>query len=452
MDLFQQFQEFISKHRLFDKKDKLLLAVSGGADSAVLLDLCARAGYQFSIAHCNFQLRGEESDRDEAFVRSLAEKNAVPLFTKKFDTAAFVREKKLSIEEAARDLRYGWFTAIMQEAHEVNGQAFRYLLTAHHADDNIETVMMNFFRGTGIKGIRGILPKQQNICRPLLFATREDIESYANENKVQFITDSSNASNDHTRNYFRNELIPGIEKVYPAVKQNILNNIERFSGVEEIYTESMVSIKKKLLESKGNEIFIPALKLAKMPACRTLIHEIIKDFGFTASQVSETEKLLESGSGKYILSRTHRILRDRQWLIISPLTGKEEIAHFIIEKDTDGVSYPGGVIKITATESPVSLNAGNNTVFINAGELTYPLLLRPWKKGDYFYPLGMRKKKKLSRFFGDLKLSLLQKESVWVIESGKKIVWILGLRIDDRFKVEPRSLNIVKLTLAPAAR
>ena len=331
MELLQKFLAYIKKENLFTKKDHLLIAVSGGADSAVLCALCAAAGVSFSLAHCNFKLREAESDRDELFVKKLSEQLGVKLFVKTFDTVSEAKLNKTSIEETARNLRYDWFKQLLLES-KTSDNPFSFLLTAHHADDNVETVMMNFFRGTGIKGLRGILPKQQQIVRPLLFATRNDIEEYALANQVEYITDSSNASNNYTRNLFRNEILPSIEKIYPEALKNVLRNIDRFAAVEYLYEESIEQIKQKLIERKGDEIHIPVLKLLKTKPLQTVIYEIIKDAGFTAMQVSEVEKLLHSDSGKYIKSASHIILLNRKWLIISPIYQQHNLQILLLKK------------------------------------------------------------------------------------------------------------------------
>ena len=447
MELLQKFLAYVIKENLFAKKDHLLIAVSGGADSTVLCALCAAANFSFSLAHCNFQLRGEESDRDELFVKKLSEKYNVTLFLKTFDTVSHAKLNKTSIEETARNLRYDWFLQLLHDS-KATDNPFSFLLTAHHADDNVETVMMNFFRGTGIKGLRGILAKQQQIVRPLLFAKRKDIEEYAFTNQVEYITDSSNASNDYTRNLFRNEILPLIEKVYPEALNNILRNIDRFAAVEYLYDESIVQIKQNLIEKKGDEIHIPVLKLLKSKPLQTVIYEIIKDAGFTALQVNEVEKLLHSDSGKYIKSASHIILINRKWLIISPVTSSQETKNIIVEENVDNILFEVGNLQIIPSTVPEKFAGDAMTVYIDGVNFKYPLLLRKWKTGDYFYPLGMTKKKKLSRFFIDLKLSLLQKEKCWVLESDKKIVWVIGYRIDERFKITSSSKQIVKLNLS----
>ena len=446
MELLQKFLAYIKKENLFTKNDHLLIAVSGGADSVVLCRLCAAAGLNFSLAHCNFKLRDAESDRDEQFVKKLSEQLGVKLFVKTFDTVSQAKLNKTSIEETARNLRYEWFKQLLLESKTADNP-FSFLLTAHHADDNVETVIMNFFRGTGIKGLRGILPKQQQIVRPLLFAKRKDIEEYAFKNGVEFITDSSNASNDYTRNLFRNEILPSVEKIYPEALNNVLRNIERLTAVEYLYEESIEQIKQKLVEKKGDEMHIPVLKLLKVKPLQTVIYEIIKDVGFTAMQVNEVEKLLQSDSGKYIKSDSHIILRNRKWLIISPKTISTQIKNIIIEENAGNILFDEGTLQINPSAKPEKFVGDASTVFIDAADLTYPLMLRKWKTGDYFYPLGMTKKKKLSRFLIDIKLSLLQKEKCWVLESNKKIVWVIGYRIDERFKIISSSKHIVKLSL-----
>ena len=446
MELLQKFLAYIKKENLFTKNDHLLIAVSGGADSVVLCRLCAAAGLNFSLAHCNFKLRDAESDRDEQFVKKLSEQLGVKLFVKTFDTVSQAKLNKTSIEETARNLRYEWFKQLLLESKTADNP-FSFLLTAHHADDNVETVIMNFFRGTGIKGLRGILPKQQQIVRPLLFAKRKDIEEYAFKNGVEFITDSSNASNDYTRNLFRNEILPSVEKIYPEALNNVLRNIERLTAVEYLYEESIEQIKQKLVEKKGDEMHIPVLKLLKVKPLQTVIYEIIKDIGFTAMQVNEVEKLLYSESGKYIKSDSHIILRNRKWLIISPKTILTQIKNIIIEENAGNILFDEGTLQIYPSAKPEKFVGDASTVFIDAADLTYPLMLRKWKTGDYFYPLGMTKKKKLSRFLIDIKLSLLQKEKCWVLESNKKIVWVIGYRIDERFKIISSSKQIVKLSL-----
>lgn len=452
------FQKYIQQHNLFQPKDQLLLAVSGGVDSVVLVDLCAKAGYQFRIAHCNFQLRGEESEGDEAFVRSLGEKYNVEVAVKKFDTATYATEQKISIQEAARVLRYEWFEELVNsEWSMVNSESsakaltthvfLTHLLTAHHADDNNETLLMNFFRGTGLHGLTGIPVSYGHIKRSLLSFTKEELLQYAAENKLQYREDSSNQSSKYTRNFFRNEIIPAIENVYPQVKQNLQDNIDRFKSIEALYRLTTQQLIKKLCKQKGAEVHIPAKQLLQYNN-RALIYEIIKPYGFTEKQIAEVEKLALAETGKFIHSPVlaFRIIKNRAWLVIAPAEDAE-LGHVVVEgPGTTG--FAAGLLEVKQIpNSQVPIPNSNTEVLLDAKHIEFPLLLRKWKTGDYFYPLGMKKKKKLARFFIDQKLSKTEKENVWVLESNKKIIWVVGHRIDDRFKLTDATQSILQLTL-----
>ncbi len=439
-NLLTRFKNFISTEQLFQQNDKLLLAVSGGVDSVVLCDLCHKAGYQFVIAHCNFQLRGKESERDEEFVKRLGENYNAEVLVKHFETEQYAKENKLSVQEAARDLRYEWFVQV----------ASQYILTAHHADDNIETVLMNFFKGTGITGLRGIQPKQSKIVRPLLFAKKEEIIAYAKENNLEWVEDSSNESSKYSRNFFRNEIIPLIEQKIPGAKNNVSANIDRFHDIEKLYHQSIEQQKKKLLETKGEEIHIPVLKLKKVSPLNTIVYEIIKEFNFSPAQVNDVISLLDAENGKYIASSSHRILKNRNWLIIA--SNRNELSReFVVEQDMDKWKMSNGEWRMEEI-SNLKFQISNSSLEadLDAKLISFPLLIRKWKTGDYFYPLGMKKKKKLSRFFIDQKLSRTEKEKVWVVEMNKKIIWVVGHRIDDRFKITPSTKNVLKLSLKNA--
>jgi tRNA(Ile)-lysidine synthase len=460
MTLADGFINFIHEHHLFQKKDRLLIAVSGGVDSVVLCELCHQAGLNFEMAHCNFQLRGEESERDEQFVRTLQKKYGVQLYVQQFDTAQYARLKKISIQVAARELRYEWFDQILKgniaasiqrdDANKtvfINGSAY-YLLTAHHANDNIETVLMNFFKGTGIYGLRGILPKQGKIIRPLLFAKKNELVNFAQQQKLPFVEDSSNVDNKYTRNFFRNQLVPELQQVFPEAEVNILGNIERFNEAALLYQQAVDLHKKKLLEIKGNEVHIPVLKLLKAVPLKTIVYEIIKQYHFTMHQTAGVTTLLNSGSGKYIDSPSHRILRNRNWLIIAPLNDQLS-GHILIEKVPAKIQFEGKILTVKSfAAKDFAPPASPLIAALDKDKIRFPLLLRKWKQGDYFYPLGMQKKKKLSRFFIDQKMSLIEKENAWVVESDKKILWVVGKRIDDRFKITPNTKEILELTIS----
>ncbi|MCW3112126.1 MAG: tilS [Segetibacter sp.] len=464
MNLQERFIQHLKQFPFIQKKDKQLIAVSGGVDSVVLCDLMFKAGYDFVIAHCNFQLRGDESERDEAFVRSLGEKYGKEVLVKKFETEKYATGNKVSIQVAARELRYDWFQSIVNGQSSIANESaiedlnpetlnpkpkadhIKYILAAHHANDNIETILMNLFKGTGISGLHGILPVQGKLFRPLLFAKKEELVEYAQQHKLDFVEDSSNLSDKYTRNFFRHQLFPLLKEIYPNVEDNLQKNILRFVEAEELYKQSVEQHKKKLLEFKGNEVHIPVLRLQKSSPVATIIYEIIKDFGFTSNQVADVRGLLESETGKYVSSSSYRIIKNRKWLIISPIQSLDAL-NIVIEEADNKVAFEGGELRLETINASGSLQISPDADIAFAGldAITFPLLLRKWKQGDYFYPLGMKKKKKLSRFFTDQKLSKTEKEKVWVVEMNKKIVWIVGHRIDDRFKILPSTKNVLKI-------
>ncbi|MBO9202911.1 MULTISPECIES: tRNA lysidine(34) synthetase TilS [Niastella] len=478
MSLLQRFQQYVSDHKLFSPGDTLLLAVSGGIDSVVLCELCKQAGYSFLIAHCNFKLRGNESERDAAFVQQLAQHYQVPFLKKEFDTAEFAEKNKLSIQEAARELRYGWFAEILKS--EVGSKKYEnpepgalnpergtpnpessavYLLpsavcrlpsavlTAHHLDDNIETMLMHFFRGTGIHGLRGMLPKQGHIVRPLLFARKQELKQFATDNQLNWVEDSSNALDKYSRNYFRNQLIPLVQHIYPEAENNLAANLRRFADMELLYEQAVTLHKKKLLEYKGEEIHIPVLKLQKSEPLHAIVYEIIRNYGFSPAQVEEVIKLLGSESGRYVQSATHRIIKNRRWLIIAPIQ-LEQAQTLVIDADEERLVFENGALELEQVENKnIQLVNDPAIALIDKSTLQFPLLLRKWKRGDYFYPLGLKKKKKLARFFIDQKLSMTDKEKVWVLESNKKILWVVGLRIDDRFKITDSTKQVLRIQL-----
>ena len=416
----------------------VLLAVSGGLDSVVLTSLCVGYGLDIELAHANFQLRGAESDGDEAFVRDLGKRYGIPVRVKRFDTSNYSIQQKISTQVAARELRYAWFKELIQERPAV-------LMTAHHADDNVETILMNFFKGTGIAGLRGINERQGEILRPLLDYPKEALMAYAQENKLGWREDSSNTEDKYTRNYFRHHVIPLIEKVIPGATAHIMDNVSRFREIEVLYQQSIQDHKKKLLEKKGGEWHIPVLKLKQSSPLTTIVWEITREFGFTSAQAGEIILLLDSESGRYIKSATHRIIKNRKWLIIAPLQQSDDSPVYV-EKGMDNVCF--GSSRLTMVwKDPASFKPTSDlrTAYLDAKHLKFPLIIRKWKPGDYFYPLGMKKKKKLARFFIDQKLSRLQKEDVWIIESDKRICWVIGHRIDDRFKITAATREMMEI-------
>jgi tRNA(Ile)-lysidine synthase len=464
MDLLQKFKRNWQTQfcHLSPVNCEFLLAVSGGLDSVVLVDLIHRAGFQYHIAHGNFQLRGDESERDEKFVRSLGEKYGKEVLVKKFDTKAYASENKISIQEAARDIRYTWFKQVIDSWRITKNQSAdtcvpspgNYILTAHHADDNVETLLMHFFRGTGIQGLTGIQPlsEKRQLIRPLLVFRKKELLDYANERELDFVEDSSNASDKYTRNFFRNQLLPQIKEVFPQVEDNLLKNIERFGEATELYRQSVNTHKNKLLEQKGNEWHIPVLKWKSVQPLHSITWELIKTFGFHAAQTDQVIKLLDAENGSYQSSGTHRIIRNRKWMIISP-NSTETAQHIVIEEDDKRIAFENGALQmqmlLNSADDGIQFNNQdpNGEAFLHADEIVFPLLLRKWKTGDYFYPLGMQKKKKIGKFLIDMKLAKTEKEKVWVLESNQKIIWVIGYRIDNRFRITDQTKQLLHIRL-----
>ncbi|HEY2648390.1 MAG TPA: tRNA lysidine(34) synthetase TilS [Puia sp.] len=438
-NLLAEFLESMQKLGIA-KNDRLLLAVSGGLDSAVLTCLSALSGRDFAIAHVNFQLRGEESDRDEAFVRQLANKYQKSFFTKKFDTYAYASDEKTSIQVVARNLRYDWFKTFIGN----NADQFKFLLTGHHLDDNIETMLMHFFRGTGISGLKGMPERNGHLIRPLLKISRNRLKEFALAENLEWVEDSSNASTDYTRNFFRIQVIPSAASIIPELHHNLENNLIRFSEANMLYQQAIGSYKKKLLNQTGSEIHIPILLLKKSVPLKTILFEIIKEYQFSPSQTDEIIRLMDSTNGKFVASASHRIIKNRRWLIIAPVND-ESINHIVIESDCL-VDYAEGRLSISTKTTEISGQMAVQSPgieFLDAEKIKFPLVLRKWKAGDYFYPLGMKKKKKLARFFIDQKLSRTAKEKVWVLVMDSQIICVIGHRIDNRFRIDSSTNKIL---------
>jgi len=438
--MLARFLEHIEKNSLCGKSAKILLAVSGGADSVVMAGLFHKAGYKFGIIHCNFQLRGEESDADEAFVRDLAvKKYKVPFFVTHFDTKKYAEQHKRSIQEAARELRYTYFEEIRKKEH------YSSLATAHHADDNIETFFINLLRGSGISGLAGIPVKQKNIIRPLLFAYRSEIEEYAKKNKLKYRTDSSNKDTKYLRNKIRNKMLPVMEQIYPQYRNAISTSITNLRNTEAAYRIYLEKI--SLLKTNKNGLKTISIKeLKKLEPDSHYLFEFISAFGFNKHVCDDICNALDEVSGKIFFSPTHRLIKDREHLIIEQLTNETPDRIFSLNDGVKQISLP---IKLKLTiKKPSALkvfSADKNLALLDKDKLVFPLTLRKWQKGDYFYPLGLKGKKKLSDFFSDHKFSVIDKENTWLLCSENKIVWVIGWRIDDRFKIRTRTQNILQV-------
>lgn len=437
----ERFLQHVQEQRLCRAGDRILLAVSGGLDSMVMADLFQAAPVSLGIAHAHFGLRGEESDRDEAFVRDYAAQQGLPFYSQRFSTRVIAREHHLSIEEAARDLRYAWFAELRSR------EGYDAVAVAHHRDDHIETVLLNFFRGTGIRGMHGIRPRRGHIIRPLLVFSREELQGYARGRGLSHIEDSSNRSEAYLRNYLRLQVMPLLAKGFPGVRQQMADSIGRLAEAEQLYDQALERHRSLLLEQRGEEVFIPVGKLKKARPLSTIAYELFRPFGFSPSQAAGVLALLDSDPGRTMYSATHRVLKDRKWLIISPLRPGAVLTELPIAAGESHIALPG--LQLRLEERPAqsyALATGPRVASLDAAKVRFPLILRRWKTGDYFYPLGMRKKKKLSRFFIDEKLSLQEKADIWVLTSADRICWVVGMRIDDRFKVTPSTRTVLRIT------
>ncbi len=441
--LGDKLKHIITGEKLWSNKDHLFLACSGGVDSVVLAHLLHAAGFSFELLHCNFNLRGEESMRDESFVRKLAVELNVSVFVKSFDTKSEMALLGMGVQEAARKFRYDWFSEMINSKNERGLNAL--LLTAHHLNDQAETIAMNFFRGTGIAGMHGMSNKINHVVRPLLSISRKEILDYASLHSIIWAEDSSNDDVHYTRNLFRHDILPAVKKVFPAVETNLIANAKRFTEIEFLYRKQVEKIKGGLLEKNTVGWKIPVKKLMLTIPLDTMMFELFSPFGFTADQCIEIKKLFVASSGKSIQSSSHRVLRNRGWLLIDELNIVENQL-VIIEAGMTLVSFGSNGLKISSfyTARDEGRRTGDKeTAFIDANKISFPLILRPWKAGDYFYPLGMQKKKKISKFMTDIKMSKFEKEQQWVLESDKKIIWVVGKRIDDRFKIKSSTNTIL---------
>lgn len=420
----------------FLENKKLLLAVSGGVDSMVLLHLLQQLPYTIAIAHCNFQLRGIESFEDQSFVQEYALQHQIPFYCTQFDTQAFANDYKLSTQVAARTLRYDWFYEQLEQ-HQ-----FDFILTAHHADDNLETFIINLSRGTGLDGLCGIPAQNEAVIRPLLPFSRTAIEEYAKANNLQWREDSSNASDKYLRNKIRHHLVPLLKELNPDFLSAFTTTQEHLQQTQEMVLDASDMVYQQVAREEGDSIYFDLKQLLSLPNYQSYLYQWLKEYGFTAWK--DIYALVERQSGKQVLSSEYRLLKDRDYFILSPLQ-TVAIDTYYIEKDQNEVKIP---LKLSFCKVNDIYKTDSNTIFVEETQLHYPLVLRKWQEGDVVYPLGMRgKKKKVSKFFKDEKLSLLEKENTWLLCSNEQIVWIVGRRPDERFKVNNTQNTIVKIEL-----
>ncbi|MBN8696641.1 MAG: tRNA lysidine(34) synthetase TilS [Bacteroidetes bacterium] len=429
--MLQQFTDHIKKEFSFKKNETILLAISGGLDSVVMCDLFHQAGLQFAIAHCNFQLRGEESDEDENFVEALAEKYDVAFHSVSFDTAAYAKKKKMSIQEAARGLRYSWFEELRAQYN------YSAIAVAHHRDDSVETFFINLLRGTGIRGLHGILPQQGNIIRPLLFTGRKELEAYSKKRKLKFREDSSNESDKYLRNRIRHHLIPMLEELRPGAAQQIDLTMEHLRSVEAIYLDAIEQKRRSVMEKENGLIKFSIKKIKKFVPVHVYLFEFLSPFGFNMETVREIESALDSISGKQFVTKTHRLIKDRDFLLLEEIKKEQKTGLLKVKAGQKKLIFADHEIlmRTILKDKKFKLLLSKNIAQLDHAKLKFPLVCRTWQKGDVFLPIGMKGKKKLSDFLTDQKLSVIEKENSFVLLSGKDIVWVVGYRIDERYKV-----------------
>lgn len=436
----KKIEQIIENNGLLDKKTgPVIVGVSGGADSVALLNILHNAGFDCIVAHCNFMLRKEESLRDEEFVRTLCNKLQVRLYVTQFETVKYSKEHGISIEMSARNLRYEWFENLLKKHH---AQA---IAVGHHADDNIETVLMNLVRGTGLKGLGGMSLRNGNIIRPFLGTSRNEILNYLKKEQLNYVDDSSNLSNIYTRNFFRNLLIPEFEIINPSFRTTMTDTIELLSESYKIYHQSVSEISNRIVQQENNCIRIDINQLLREESPKTILFEILNEYQFNADQIHQIINSIKQTPGKLFYAPQWQLLKDRNYLILQK---KIKIQEFKILLDINSEIDSPIPLKISQIQPfDFELNKSEQIANLDADKLKFPLTLRNYQNGDYFYPLGMKGKKKLSDYLTDIKLNRFEKEKVMVITSEDEIVWVVGFRIDERFKVNKQTKKIIQILI-----
>ncbi|WP_395053072.1 tRNA lysidine(34) synthetase TilS [Flavobacterium sp.] len=432
-----KFQKHLDKNFSFLKEKKLFLAVSGGIDSMVLVELFYQLKYNISVLHCNFSLRNLESDADEEFVKSYSNTKNIPIFIQKFDTKQFALDYKLSIQVAARKLRYDWF---YEQLNELN---FDFILTAHHLDDSLETFLINLSRGTGLDGLTGIPSQNDKIIRPLLPFSREEIENYANENSIKWREDSSNTSDKYLRNKIRHTIVPILKEINPNFLDSFQKTQNHLYDAQSIVTDGeYIIFKEVVIENEDGTIYFNLKKLLQLPNYSAYLYQWLQEFEFTAWQ--DIYDLAHAQSGKKVFSENYVILKDRDFLILYAKKSVDIIEEYKIEENQLEVKIP---LNLSICKVQDISETTSNCIFVDENKVQFPLIIRKWQEADYFYPFGMKGKKKLSKFFKDEKFSMIDKSNVWLLCSNNEIVWIINKRFDDRFKVTNTTTNILKITI-----
>ena len=431
----EQIQQYIIQHQLLSGEKPVVVGISGGADSVALLHILVSLGYKCIAAHCNFNLRGDESFRDEQFTIDFTKRLQVPLCKISFETNKYAQENRLSVEMAARELRYRWFEELLN-TYDADAVA-----VAHHRDDSVETLLINLTRGSGITGLTGIKPKNGNVVRPLLCVSREDIYAYIEKNGLEYVTDSSNSSDIYTRNFIRLKVIPLLEEINPSVKASLARTANHLYDASLIYNHSIEEARRVIIQN--NRLSISAL--LSFPAPATILYEMLKPYGFSRTVCESIFTVLEKDSGKIFYSSTHRLLKDRSDLLIDVLSGEDNRA-YLINLEDDNVDLPVELKpEIVVIKEDYQIEKDKKFAYFDFDKLSFPLVLRHWQEGDWFVPFGMKGKKKISDYFSDKKFSLFDKEKTWLLCSGQDVIWIVGERTDNRYRIEKTTKRVLKL-------
>lgn len=439
--MVEQFLKYIHEEKLFHSSQRILLAVSGGADSMLMLHLFNSAGFSVGVAHCNFGLRGAESDGDEQLVTDYCDQHNLAFYQKQFDTTEFAQQEGISIEMAARDLRYTWFNQLLGK------HGFDLLATAHHQDDVIETFLINLSRGSGIKGLSGIQTISGRMIRPMLFTNREEILEYCIRMKIPFRNDSSNLDTIYKRNLIRQEILPLMEQINPAFRKNALKTIANLNETGQLFQQRMSEIRSVVYSEDDLGAMIHVEKLLNYRPLRTILFELIRGFGFQAEQIDDIVDSLTKESGRKFFSGEYRLIKDREYLLISPFIPAPEKV-FYLEENTEKINLPLKLAIDRIERTPdFRFSTNPNVVDLDLDQLIFPLIIRHWQEGEYFQPLGMTGLKKVSDYFIDEKYSIPEKENAWILASGNQLVWIIGKRLDDRYKITARTKRILRIRL-----